>query len=182
MREKLTDALYLALYATGITSLALPSLIRDGLASIAGPPRYAVPLVVSIILGDFLAYWAHRAAHASPLLWRFHRVHHSTSVANPLAAFRFHLVDLAWMSLVRTAPFALLRVAGAPLPLLLFAAMLWLEVLAHLGTEWSYGIVGRVVISPRHHGAHHALHRGNFAMLFPVWDSLFGSYTRLPCE
>jgi sterol desaturase/sphingolipid hydroxylase (fatty acid hydroxylase superfamily) len=178
MRERVADLLYLALYATGVTSLALPALIRDGLAHVAGRPRVVLPLVIAIILADLCAYWAHRAAHAAPLLWRFHRVHHS-SPPGPLAAFRFHLLDLLWMTLARTAPLALVGAAGAPLPLAAFALMLWLEVFAHLGTEWSYGVVGRLVISPRHHGVHHALHDRHFAMLFPIWDRLFGTTAML---
>ena len=38
---------------------------------------YAIATVGLAMVGNFFYYWMHRAQHAVPLLWRFHRVHHS---------------------------------------------------------------------------------------------------------
>jgi len=59
-----------------------------------------------------------------------------------------------------------------------------LESLSHANLRFSYGALGeRLLVSPRFHRMHHAIgtghegrHRGcNFAVLFPIWDVLFGS-------
>ncbi|MEC7230725.1 MAG: sterol desaturase family protein, partial [Verrucomicrobiota bacterium] len=42
------------------------------------------------ILDDFARYWLHRWLHAIPLLWSFHKVHHSASTLNPFTVFRTH--------------------------------------------------------------------------------------------
>ena len=59
----------------------------------------AQPLVVQfveiLVLTDFVQYWVHRAFHRVPLLWRFHRIHHSADVMDWLAGSRLHLVDVA---------------------------------------------------------------------------------------
>ncbi|WFD44478.1 hypothetical protein MPSI1_003146 [Malassezia psittaci] len=35
-------------------------------------------LTVFTIIADFVYYWAHRATHEVPWLWKFHRLHHTT--------------------------------------------------------------------------------------------------------
>ncbi|MEO8297391.1 MAG: sterol desaturase family protein, partial [Burkholderiales bacterium] len=62
------------------------------------------------------------------------------------------------------------------------------ENLAHVNARLSYGWLGeRLLVGPRFHRSHHALGAGhetagpgtlgghNFAVLFPVWDLLFGT-------
>lgn len=47
-----------------------------------------------VILGcDVSIYWAHRLSHSVPLLWRFHRVHHTAERLDWIAAFREHPFD-----------------------------------------------------------------------------------------
>jgi sterol desaturase/sphingolipid hydroxylase (fatty acid hydroxylase superfamily) len=63
-----------------------------------------------------------------------------------------------------------------------------LESLAHANARLSFGKVGeRLLVSPRFHRLHHGIGIGhesagpgslgghNFAVLFPVWDTLFGT-------
>jgi sterol desaturase/sphingolipid hydroxylase (fatty acid hydroxylase superfamily) len=59
-----------------------------------------------------------------------------------------------------------------------------LESLQHANLRLSFGRWGeRLLVSPRFHRRHHAIgdgHEGiyrgcNFAVLFPIWDVLFGS-------
>src|SRR6266550_4042913 len=42
---------------------------------------------------DVVQYWAHRATHQVPFLWRFHKVHHSIEEMDWLAAGRLHPLD-----------------------------------------------------------------------------------------
>jgi sterol desaturase/sphingolipid hydroxylase (fatty acid hydroxylase superfamily) len=62
-----------------------------------------------------------------------------------------------------------------------------LESLSHANVRLSFGVLDRLLVSPRFHRQHHAIGAGhestgpgslgghNFAVLFPVWDLLFGT-------
>ena len=38
---------------------------------------FAVAAFGAAFLGNFIYYWFHRAQHVVPVLWRFHKIHHS---------------------------------------------------------------------------------------------------------
>ncbi|MBX9776751.1 MAG: sterol desaturase family protein [Xanthobacteraceae bacterium] len=46
-----------------------------------------------VIAADFGFYVSHYLQHKVPLLWEFHKVHHSAEVLHPITAFRAHPVD-----------------------------------------------------------------------------------------
>src|SRR5471030_1750940 len=39
------------------------------------------------LIGNVFYYWLHRAQHAVPLLWRFHRVHHSITEMSAVSSY-----------------------------------------------------------------------------------------------
>ena len=51
-------------------------------------------LILGVVLFDFVTYWFHRIAHKVPLLWRFHRVHHSDTTMDASTNFRGHPIEL----------------------------------------------------------------------------------------
>src|SRR5262245_24228888 len=58
----------------------------------AMPDPFAALLVFCV--ASLIAYWWHRAAHKSDLLWRvFHQLHHSPSRIEALTAFYLHPLD-----------------------------------------------------------------------------------------
>src|SRR5262245_24627970 len=58
-------------------------------------------LVSSLVLLDGWMYVWHRANHAVPLLWRFHRMHHSDPSMDVTTATRFHLGEHLGASVLR---------------------------------------------------------------------------------
>ena len=48
---------------------------------------------VSVALLDLVAYILHYCQHRFPLLWEFHKVHHSARVMHPLTNYREHPID-----------------------------------------------------------------------------------------
>jgi hypothetical protein len=53
-------------------------------------------LVLGIVALDFAyGYLAHRTMHMAPVLWRFHRVHHSDPFVDVTTSFRTHPVEIA---------------------------------------------------------------------------------------
>jgi sterol desaturase/sphingolipid hydroxylase (fatty acid hydroxylase superfamily) len=138
-------------------------------------------MVAAILVADFFGYWTHRIKHASRLLWTFHAIHHSQERLTIMTNYRFHFVD---ETLLRIALFVPFQIIGADFTIWIAVdfAMAWILLLQHSEWNWTYGLFGRLVVSPRFHQVHHSTepeHQNrNFAMLLSVWDDLFGTSER----
>ena len=148
---------------------------------------------VLFILNDFTRYWLHRLMHRIPFLWRFHRVHHSAEVLNPLTFYRIHPVEniLFGLRYALTTGFVtsvFIYFFGAGIGLieffgvnaLVFVFMLMGSNLRHSHIPLSYGNkVEKWLISPLQHQLHHSkqyTHR-NFGSSLAIWDRWFGTLT-----
>ncbi len=139
----------------------------------------AAQVLLAILVSDCATYWFHRASHRLPLLWRFHRVHHSAERLDWVAAYREHPVDNLLTRAVENLPLMLL---GLPLAwiagLAAFRGLWALYIHSNIGwtpPRWLGGLLG----SPRLHWWHHhpvAGQHANFANLDPLMDRLFGTY------
>jgi sterol desaturase/sphingolipid hydroxylase (fatty acid hydroxylase superfamily) len=185
-----TDGVYAAFYLGGIYAFLVSGPLYRLLSSLvdAHAPFLRVGLlaqmpvwsqfVVASVVMDGVLYWTHRAMHASPALWAFHSVHHSSREMTALANFRFHAGDVLLRGLAQFVPGLVLGV-----PVWIWLPTVWIQValdgLAHSGLGWSYGPLGRVLVSPGFHRVHHsadALHRDrNFGMTYSFWDRVFGT-------
>jgi sterol desaturase/sphingolipid hydroxylase (fatty acid hydroxylase superfamily) len=187
-RRLLPDVVYLLLYFSGIYTLVLWPPVQAAVTALAEPLRGALaggvdrlPLVarcaIAFVAVDALAYWAHRAAHAHPWLWRLHRVHHSAPSLNVLTTFRFHFAEIAWRMALQFLPLHLLGIA-ASIPTSAILAILAFNVLAHSNLNWHFGVLGHAIVSPAYHGTHHREERANYGMFLAVWDTMFGTRRR----
>ncbi|TAN54392.1 MAG: sterol desaturase family protein [Betaproteobacteria bacterium] len=161
----------------------------------AEPASFAMRLaftVVFFIAYDFGRFVAHSLLHDVPLLWEFHKVHHSAEVLTPMTSYRAHPVDLltmAWGGVVMTAlvTWVFNHASGGAISFYSFLgvhALLWasnlIGNLRHSPVWLSYGPrVGRWLISPAHHQLHHSCephHLGcNRGFELAVWDRLYGT-------
>ena len=145
------------------------------------------------VVSDFTRYWLHRLMHTVPLLWRFHKVHHSAEVLNPLTFYRVHPVENLLFGLryalttgLVTAVFIYFFGAGIGLVEVLgvnvfaFVFMLFGSNLRHSHIAVSYGdVFEKWIISPSQHQLHHSkqyTHR-NFGSALAFWDRWFGTLT-----
>jgi sterol desaturase/sphingolipid hydroxylase (fatty acid hydroxylase superfamily) len=71
-----------------------------GLLHAIAPPTPLCFLLALVLLDGWMYLW-HRANHAIPLLWRFHRMHHSDDRMDVTTATRFHLGEHAGSGLLR---------------------------------------------------------------------------------
>ena len=150
---------------------------RLGASWIAAFPP-AVQAIAMLIVGDLIGYWLHRAYHRFPLLWRFHAVHHSSEELDWLASVRIHPVSEILSVVVRISALYLigfsLDTLAAYAPLLALFALL-----SHANVPWTFGVLGRVIVSPAYHRLHHEVDPEsggkNFAAFFSIWDRLFGT-------
>ena len=66
----------------------------------------------TMLVGETAYYWAHRASHQIPLLWRFHAVHHSAEELDFLVNNRMHPVDIVWTRMIQLTPIFALGLAN----------------------------------------------------------------------
>jgi sterol desaturase/sphingolipid hydroxylase (fatty acid hydroxylase superfamily) len=139
---------------------------------------FAVTAVAAIFVGDFISYWRHRIEHTR-LLWPSHAIHHSDTEMTWLTLSRFHPINRLTTMTIDTA---FLAVAGFPewaLVLNVIVRHFYGEFI-HADFPWTYGPLGRVMVSPVMHRWHHARDvagaGSNFSTVFSVFDQAFGTY------
>jgi sterol desaturase/sphingolipid hydroxylase (fatty acid hydroxylase superfamily) len=148
--------------------------------------------VLFFIAYDFGRFLAHCLLHDVPVLWEFHKVHHSAQVLTPMTTFRAHPIDLLVMAWVPALTTGILvwtfnRFVGTAVSFFSFLgvhALMWgfnlIGNLRHSPVWLSYGpVLGRWLISPAHHQLHHSYeqrHYGcNRGFELAVWDRLWGT-------
>ena len=182
-RGHVIDLCYLIAY----TLLVVPVIVLIG-AGFAGvlarhatwlviPRLPGVPgwlfIVAAVLAIDFLDWLAHLGNHRVSSLWRFHAVHHSQEELSILTTFRAH--PLVHVSFLLTAVPILAISANAVTPTVIFTIYACLGALPHANVPWSYGPVGRVLISPAYHRVHHQATGRldiNLGTAFAIWDAL----------
>jgi len=151
---------------------------------------FTIAAVVAFDLGVFIA---HFLQHKVPLLWEFHKVHHSAQVLTPITVYRMHPVDelLTGLSTALTVGAAtgvttlLLGTAVEPMQFFQVNAILFLYYFAgynlrhtHIWLNYPRGMLN-VLISPAQHQIHHsrdAVHFDkNLGFMFSFWDRITGT-------
>ncbi|WP_299845673.1 sterol desaturase family protein [uncultured Roseovarius sp.] len=146
------------------------------------------------VIGDLIGYVIHYLQHKIPILWEFHKVHHSAEVMHPISNFREHPIDnLAYKAAIGAGYGAFIGLAsntlgyvpnmpavfGVPVLMFVFNLMGYNLRHSHIWLRWP-GAWSKIFPSPAHHHVHHSCHPQhfdkNFAFMFPLWDVLFGTY------
>jgi sterol desaturase/sphingolipid hydroxylase (fatty acid hydroxylase superfamily) len=164
--------------AIGIALLGVDAAVTRWLA-VAGTSAALARTCAAWLLAEVLLYGAHRAQHALPLLWRFHRFHHRAHELTWAHAWHVHPIDVAVFA---AAIAAATWIAGAPLPAaaaFVVGRRAW-TVLLHANVAWRETALDRVIATPWFHHRHHRedLPAANFAATLTVLDRLFGSWSR----
>ena len=141
-------------------------------------------IIVGIIVLDFsVGYLSHRAMHAWPAMWRFHRVHHSDDFVDVTTTFRTHPVETAWRFLFAIVPVWLL---GIPAQAVVIQRLLQVTngILEHGNIRlWPRldRALSLVWVTPNVHKIHHSRDvsetNSNYANLLTIYDRLLGTYT-----
>ncbi len=164
--------------ATSIAALWQPTALRT---MVVAEPAW-LQLAEIVLLADLWQYWVHRAFHAVPWLWRIHAIHHSSRAIDWLAGSRLHVLDVIATRSMVLVPIFLLGFAPGPLYAYLVLVSFH-AVFLHANVRFRFGVVDRIVATPRGHHWHHALMPvdKNFAVHLPVLDALFGTL-HLPAD
>ncbi len=149
-----------------------------------------VSLLIYLVVFDFVDYWIHRGQHRFQWWWALHALHHSQRQMTMWSDNRNHLLDDVIRDVILVA--VALGIGVGPGQFIAIVAITQLsENLQHANLRLHFGRWGeRLWVSPRFHRLHHAIgighesidaqgkpHLGgcNYAVLLPVWDTLFGT-------
>jgi sterol desaturase/sphingolipid hydroxylase (fatty acid hydroxylase superfamily) len=138
-------------------------------------PRWTV-VVATLLAMDLCNWLAHWSDHRVGALWRIHAVHHSQEELSVLTSFRAHPLMHTNGFLLATVP-VLLLTGATPLAPVLITIYVCLGTLPHTNVRWSYGPLGRVLVSPAYHRLHHATdgrQEANLGVVLTIWDVLVG--------
>jgi sterol desaturase/sphingolipid hydroxylase (fatty acid hydroxylase superfamily) len=144
-----------------------------------------VQFVLALVLLDGWMYVWHRANHAVPLLWRFHRMHHSDRHMDVTTATRFHLGEHVGASVLRLG---LIPLLGFGVWNLVVYDTLVLAITQFHHADISIGRCDRwlrwLIVTPHMHKVHHSDWRpetdSNYSTVLSVWDRIAGSFRLRP--
>ena len=145
-----------------------------------------MPVIVDIIILDFLIYWWHRCNHVVPFLWRFHQVHHLDEFLDVTSAVRVHFGEVLLSACFRAVvilalDMPLASVLAFEAAVLLAAAFQHSNLSLHKGREEE---IASILITPSIHWVHHHAVRSdtdsNYGTIFSFWDGMFGSRSPTP--
>lgn len=159
----------------------IPGNLEDWLPELRERPWLSFAAYLLII--DLNEYWRHRLQHRFDFWWALHSVHHSQRQMSFWSDSRNHLLDDLIQGVWMAAVSLLIGVPPAQFVLILLVTRA-VENLSHANLRLGFSALGeRLLVSPRFHRTHHAIGAGlkgryrgcNFAVLFPLWDLLFGT-------
>ena len=149
-------------------------------------------LLLAFLVLDFSRYWLHYAAHRVPLLWTFHRVHHSAERLDATTGLRMHVVDFFQLSavplllfgvLLDTSSFELWVVPTALYIGVFFDTFQHANIPMDMTRPWNRAW-NMLLNNPHFHSWHHtrdgALCDGNYSNTLIIWDRIFGTEVTRP--
>ena len=176
--------------------------IIAGLIALAGPvapstwPPYVTRSIITamLFLAYELGYWFnHWLSHKVPVLWEFHKVHHTAEVLTPLTNFRVHPIYGWIFANVLAVSAAVANGIGNYMfgeTAYQYAIndtniilVLFIHAYVHLQHSHMWisfrGVLGRIFVSPAHHQVHHSNNPKhfdkNFGSCLALWDWIFGT-------
>jgi sterol desaturase/sphingolipid hydroxylase (fatty acid hydroxylase superfamily) len=161
------------------SNFILDNLKIDGLRQWVAALPLLVQILAIMVLTDFVQYWLHRAFHRVPFLWGFHAVHHSAQQMDWIAGARMHFFEIIILRAATATPAFTLGFSQEALQIYLLIVYV-LSTFVHANLNWKLGWMERLLVTPRFHHWHHGIEKEaidvNFAIHFPLYDKLFGTY------
>lgn len=149
------------------------------LRAAVGAQPFLLQFFEIMFLTDLFQYAIHRLFHQVPALWRFHAVHHSAKAMDWMASARMHVLEIIALRGFTVIPMQVLGFHIAPMQAYILAVYVS-STLIHANIHWSPRWLSALIVTPRFHHWHHGIEREaidvNFAVHFPIFDKLFGTY------
>lgn len=136
-------------------------------------------LLLLFVLRDFIQWNVHRLLHRLPLLWEFHKVHHSIEEMGFAGHLRYHWMETIVYRTIEYIPLAMIGF-GIDDFFLVHIFALAIGHINHANIYLPLGPFKYIFNSPQMHLWHHAeeLPEGtygvNYGISLSLWDYLFG--------
>jgi sterol desaturase/sphingolipid hydroxylase (fatty acid hydroxylase superfamily) len=142
---------------------------------------FALQVVAALLIADVGTYLRHRLFHASPLLWRFHQIHHSATGLYWIRSAYTHPLEQFAIMLAIMFPIALLGAGNEVILVVVFVYGLS-GLLQHANIDARSSVLNRIFATTEvhriHHGTNESENQSNFSAFFVFMDILFGTYRR----
>jgi sterol desaturase/sphingolipid hydroxylase (fatty acid hydroxylase superfamily) len=136
--------------------------------------------LLMFVLKDFIQWNIHRLLHKIPVLWEWHKVHHSVQEMGFAAHLRYHWMETIIYKTLEYIPLTMLGF-GVKDFFILHIISVALGHLNHANVKLTYGPLKYILNNPVMHLWHHAqeLPKGkygvNFGLSLSIWDYIFGT-------
>ncbi|KAB5490925.1 MULTISPECIES: sterol desaturase family protein [Flagellimonas] len=138
-----------------------------------------VQLLVFFILLDFVQWFTHILLHKYPVLWEFHKVHHSVKEMGFAAHLRYHWMENILYKPLKTLGVMVLGGFEPEQAYIVHFAAIAIGHFNHSNIKLTYGPLKYILNNPVMHLYHHAYtipegsYGVNFGISLSIWDYLF---------
>ena len=143
-----------------MTSIGLPS--KPALFSFSSYPMWA-QFLIFFLISDFVQWLVHNTLHRVPLLWRFHRLHHSVREMGFAAHLRYHFMENVVYTPAKYIFLSYLLGFRLENAFWLYTATTLIGHLNHANVGWDYGWLKYIFNNPKMHIWHHAREPSRFS-------------------
>jgi sterol desaturase/sphingolipid hydroxylase (fatty acid hydroxylase superfamily) len=175
--------LNLLFWSATVSALLRVEGLHVGLLNMMDIPYWSA-LLLTVVFMDLVMYVWHLLNHVVPILWRFHRVHHSDINMDVSTASRFHIGELSISAVIKIATVYFFGADIASVVLfeciLIFAAQFQHSSIKI--PEWFERAYWLFFVPPSMHRIHHSVvireRNTNYGTIFSVWDRILGTLLR----
>ena len=155
--------------------------ITDKSLAIFNPSDWpmALQLVVFFVVLDFVQWFTHTLLHKYPVLWKFHKVHHSVKEMGFSAHLRYHWMENILYKPLKTFGVMILFGFEPKQAFIVHFVAIIIGHFNHSNIKITYGPLKYLINNPVMHLYHHAqdLPEGkygvNFGISLSIWDYIF---------
>lgn len=141
-------------------------------------PQWLQLLLFFVVL-DFVQWFTHVLLHRYPVLWEFHKVHHSVKEMGFAAHLRFHWMENILYKPLKTLGVMVLGGFEPEQAYIVHFAAIAIGHFNHANIKLTYGPLKYILNNPVMHLYHHAYtipkgsHGVNFGISLSIWDYIF---------
>jgi sterol desaturase/sphingolipid hydroxylase (fatty acid hydroxylase superfamily) len=143
-------------------------------------------ILFPLFLHDCWFYWAHRIEHKVPILWEFHKIHHSDERMNTSTWARDHFLQESWRAFFSVFTLGMIvdlhPTEAGETALYSTMFLIGLSMFYHSAIRVQLPWLDRILVTPQVHRIHHSVnaqhYNRNFADALPIFDIVFGTFHR----
>ncbi|WP_419677679.1 sterol desaturase family protein [Aliarcobacter lanthieri] len=145
------------------------------------------------VFSDFTRYWLHRFLHTIPILWEFHKIHHSAKVLTPITFYRVHPIENLLFGIRYSLSIGFITgifiyLFGAKIDIyMVFGVNIFIFIFSAFGSNLRHShvpfayftFIEKWLLSPKQHQIHHDKKHfdKNYGGYIAIWDRIFGTLT-----